>query len=223
MIRVLVVDDNPVIRGGLAGLLELRDDMTVVGQAGTGKDAVAKVSSALPHVVLMDVRMPVMDGIEATALIASATKVLILTYAEDADIVGRAIQAGAKGYLVHGRFSPDELGDAIVAVHRGGTHVSPAVAPMLFDLVRSGTATATRAAPHHEHLTEREVEVMDLIVTGRSNSDIATALFLSEKTVKNHINRAYTKLGVGNRAEAMAAWLGTDGRRADGGRANDGR
>ncbi len=218
MIRVLVVDDNPIIRSGLSGLLELEDDIAVVGQAGTGKDAVTRVGTERPDVVLMDVRMPVMDGIEATALVAERTRVLVLTYAEDVEIVGRAIQAGAKGYLVHGRFTPDELIAAITAVHDGGTHVSPAVAPMLFDLVRTGTPTATRSAPRHEHLTEREVEVMDLIVTGRSNADIAELLFLSEKTVKNHINRAYTKLGVGSRAEAMAAWLGTDDRETDHGR-----
>jgi DNA-binding NarL/FixJ family response regulator len=212
MIRVLVVDDNPVIRGGLAGLVDLEEDMAVVGQAGTGRDAVAKVRSHLPHVVLMDVRMPVMDGIEAASLIADRARVLVLTYAEDVEIVARAIRAGARGYLVHGRFTPEELADAIRSVHAGGTHVSPAVAPTLFDLVRTGATPSSShpaAGAATDRLTEREVEVMDLIATGRSNADIASLLFLSEKTVKNHINRAYAKLGVSTRAEAMAAWLGT--------------
>ncbi|MGI9018598.1 MAG: response regulator [Euzebya sp.] len=209
MIRVLVVDDNPVIRGGLVGLLELRDDITVVGEAGTGKDAVAKVRSTLPHVVLMDVRMPIMDGIEATTLIADAAKVLVLTYAEDVDIVARAIQAGARGYLVHGRFTPDELADAVISVHNGGTHVSPTVAPVLFDLVRSGSTTKSFTPAEEGGLTEREIDVMNLISQGRSNAQIGESLFISEKTVKNHINRAYAKLDVNNRAQAIATWLGT--------------
>jgi DNA-binding NarL/FixJ family response regulator len=208
MIRVLVVDDNPVIRGGLVGLLDLRDDMTVVGEAGTGKDAVAKVRATIPHVVLMDVRMPVMDGIEATTQIDGAARVLILTYSEEPDIIAKAIQAGAAGYLVHGRFTADELAEAIIRVHGGGSHVSPTVAVALFDLVRTspgGSSVPTQA----DGLTEREVDVMTLISRGRSNAEIAAELYVSEKTVKNHINRAYTKLGVTNRAQAIAHWLGT--------------
>lgn len=211
MIRVMVVDDNPVIRGGLVALVDLEDDLSVVGQAGTGKEAVATARRTLPHVVLMDIRMPVMDGIEATAAIVGRdTRVLVLTYAEDTEIVGRAIRAGAQGYLVHGRFSPDELADAIRTVHRGGTHLSPTVAPALFDLVRAEPDLVAPPDPVRASLTEREVEVMNLIVTGRTNAQIAESLFVSEKTVKNHINRAYTKLGVTSRAEAMALWLGTD-------------
>ncbi|HUG86571.1 MAG TPA: response regulator transcription factor [Euzebya sp.] len=209
MIRVLVVDDNPVIRGGLSGLVDLREDMTVVGEAGTGKDALAKVRSTRPHVVLMDVRMPVMDGIEATAHIGQDAKVLVLTYAEDTEIVAKAIQAGAQGYLVHGRFTADELAEAITRVHLGGTHISPTVAPALFDLVRNQSAMANVSPAQHTGLTEREIDVMNLISRGCSNADIAQQLFVSEKTVKNHINRAYTKLGVANRGEAIAMWLGT--------------
>lgn len=210
MIRVLVVDDNPVIRGGLVGLLGLRDDMVVCGEAGTGKDAVAKARSALPHVVLMDVRMPVMDGIEATAAIVPAAKVLMLTYNEDQAVVAKAIQAGASGYLVHGRFAIDELAEAIIRVHGGGSHISPAVAPALFELVRRGsTAEDSLDTTSENGLTEREIDVMNLIVRGKSNAEIAEDLFISEKTVKNHINRSYTKLGVTTRAQAIAAWLGT--------------
>lgn len=209
MIRVLVVDDNPVIRGGLVGLIDLSDEMTVVGEAGTGKDAVAKVRSALPHVVLMDVRMPVMDGIEATKTIGDDAKIIVLTYAEDTEIVAKAIQAGARGYLVHGRFTPEELTSAITRVHQGGTHVSPTVAPALFDLVRQGPADPTGRQGEDTGLTEREIDVVNLISQGRSNADIGDALFISEKTVKNHINRAYAKLGVSSRAEAIATWLGT--------------
>lgn len=209
MIRVLVVDDNPVIRGGLIGLLGLRDDMVVCGEAGTGKDAIAKTRSALPHVVLMDVRMPVMDGIEATAEIVPHAKVLMLTYSEEQEVVARAIQAGASGYLVHGRFATDELAEAIIRVHEGGSHVSPTVAPALFDLVRSAPSSGVLTQGADNGLTEREIDVMNLIVRGKSNAEIADQLFISEKTVKNHINRAYTKLGVTTRAQAIATWLGT--------------
>lgn len=210
MIRIMIVDDNPVIRGGLAGLLGLRDDMTVVGQAGTGKDAIVQARAHKPHVVLMDVRMPVMDGVEATAHLAADTKVLMLTYTEDQEMVGKAIQAGARGYLVHGHFTPEELGEAIVKVHEGGAHLSPTVAPTLFDLVRQRDHGPGPVAAMEEALTERELEVMNQIATGRTNAQIAKHLYLSEKTIKNHINRVYTKLGVQNRAEAIAAWLGTD-------------
>lgn len=210
MIRVMIVDDNPVIRGGLVGLLALRDDMTVVGQAGTGKDAIVQARANSPDVVLMDVRMPVMDGVEATAHLAVDTKVLILTYTEDQEMVGKAIQAGARGYLVHGHFTPEELGEAIVKVHEGGAHLSPTVAPTLFDLVRQRDHGPYPHAVRQEGLTERELEVMNQVATGRTNAQIAKHLYLSEKTIKNHINRLYTKLGVQNRAEAIAAWLGTN-------------
>ncbi|CAN5247134.1 response regulator transcription factor [soil metagenome] len=209
MIRVLVVDDNPVIRGGLIGLLGLRDDITVVGEAGTGKDAVSKVRSALPHVVLMDVRMPVMDGIAATEAIAGAAKVLMLTYSDEPAVVANAIQAGASGYLVHGRFATEELAEAIIRVHEGGSHLSPTVAPALFELVRNTPQRADLQPGSGDGLTEREIDVMNLIARGRSNAEIAGDLFISEKTVKNHINRAYTKLGVTTRAQAIARWLGT--------------
>lgn len=213
MIRVLVVDDNPVIRGGLIGLLGLRDDIVVCGEAGTGKDAIAKVRSTLPHVVLMDVRMPVMDGIAATEELVPNAKVLMLTYAEDQAVVAKAIQAGASGYLVHGRFATEELAEAIIRVHEGGSHISPAVAPALFELVRRGSTAEGSLDPSHEDgLTEREIDVMNLIVRGKSNAEIASDLFISEKTVKNHINRAYTKLAVTTRAQAIAAWLGTGAR-----------
>ncbi len=211
MIRVLIADDNPVIRGGLSGLLALQDDILVCGEAGTGKDAIRVAKSKLPHVVLLDVRMPVMDGLEAAGPLSEIARVLMLTYAEDADIVTSAIKAGAAGYLVHGRFEPDELARAIRDVHEGRSFVSPAVAPALFDLVRNGdhTPPGPASAGSAGGLTERETEVMNLIAKGLSNSRISAELYISEKTVKNHINRAYAKLGVTNRAEAIAAWLGT--------------
>lgn len=208
MIRVLIADDNPVIRGGLKGIIGLWDDMTVCGEASTGKDAIAKARACLPHVVLLDVRMPVMDGLDAVASLSANAHVLMLTYSEEQHVVGQAIRAGASGYLVHGRFDTEELASAIRTVHEGGSHISPVVAPALFDLLRhSGEPISDD--PQAGALTEREVDVMNLVARGLSNADIAGELFISEKTVKNHINRAYTKLDVTTRAQAIATWLGT--------------
>lgn len=205
-IRVLIADDNAVIRQGLASLLEAADDVEVVAQAGDGRQAVAMARQARPDVVLLDVRMPATDGVTAAAAITPEAAVLMLTYAEEPDIVAGAIRAGAGGYLVHGRFSPDELAQAVRDVAAGESVLSPAVAGAVFAAVRSG-----EAAPDFEvhALTEQETEVMALLATGRSNRQIAAELFISEKTVKNHLSRAYAKLGVSSRAEAMAQWLGS--------------
>lgn len=211
-IRVVLADDNAVIRSGLASLLGLEDDLEVVAEAGNGREAVALVREHRPDVVLLDVRMPLMDGLEAAGQLAGEVKVLMLTYAEDAAIVTRAIRAGAAGYLVHGRFTPAELADAIRAVHGGHNVVSPAVAPALFEALR-GEPDAAGPGPSQvaDHgLTEREAEVLNLMARGLSNTEIAGSLVLSGKTVKNHINRAFSKLGVTSRAAAIAAWLGTD-------------
>lgn len=211
-IRLVLADDNAVIRSGLASLLGLEDDLEVVAEAGNGREAVGLVRRHRPDVVLLDVRMPLMDGLEAAAQLAGEVKVLMLTYAEDAQIVTRAIRAGAAGYLVHGRFTPSELADAIRAVHGGHSVVSPAVAPVLFDALRGEPDRAgpgpSQVADHG--LTEREAEVLNLMARGLSNTEIAGSLVLSGKTVKNHINRAFSKLGVTSRAAAIAAWLGTD-------------
>ncbi len=214
MIRVLLADDNPVIRSGLASLLALEPDLEVVGEAANGREALSMARERHPDVVLLDVRMPLMDGLEAAGELAGNRRVLMLTYAEDAAIVTAAIKAGASGYLVHGRFTPAELADAVRAVHAGHNVVSPAVAPVLFEALRGeGDAAAVVATPAGDRgLTEREAEVLNLMAKGLSNSEIAGELFLSAKTVKNHINRAFAKLGVTSRAAAIAAWLGTDGR-----------
>jgi DNA-binding NarL/FixJ family response regulator len=189
-LRIVLVDDQQLVRAGLSFILSTEPDVDIVAEVSNGELGVHSVAAHRPDVVLMDIRMPVMDGIEATGLIGDRAKVLVLTYAEDVDIIARAIRAGASGYLVHGRFTPEDLAAAITTIHRGGTVISPTVAPALFDLVRSGS-TGDRGHPRADaQLTEREVEVMDEIITGRSNAEIAERLFLSEKTVKNHINRA---------------------------------
>jgi DNA-binding NarL/FixJ family response regulator len=204
--RVLIVDDNAVLRRGVASLLEAADGIEVVGEAGTGKEAIALAKEVAPDIVLLDVRMPVMDGIAAAGPLSKIARVMMLTYAEDEERVSKAIRAGASGYMVHGRFSPEELEQAVIDLAKGRNVISPSVVSVVFDALREGPDGTEPEGP--AALTEREAEIMNLLAQGRSNGAIATELFISEKTVKNHINRIYSKLGVANRAEAIAAHLG---------------
>ena len=206
MIRVLVVDDNPILRRGVASLLEASEGIEVAGEAGTGKEAIAEAHKLKPDVVLLDVRMPVMDGISAASALSKQSKVMMLTYAEDEERVAGAIRAGASGYLVHGRFSPEELERAVKDLAAGKNVLSPAVVSVVFGALKEGPGKPEEQGPLS--LTERENEVMTLLSRGRSNKSIADELFISEKTVKNHINRIYAKLGVATRAEAIASFLG---------------
>ena len=209
-IRVLVCDDNPVIRTGVRSLLESNGEIEVVAEASNGKEAIERANETGPDVALLDVRMPLMGGVAAAEEISARAKVLMLTYGEDEEMVAGAIRAGASGYLVHGRFSPEELIAAVVDVAAGKQVLSPAIVPKVFAALREGAAqTGERNAGGPDDLTEREREVMNELIQGHANPAIAEALFISEKTVKNHINRIYAKLGVTTRAEAIAAWLGT--------------
>lgn len=210
MIRVLVVDDNAVVRRGVAALLGAADDIDVVGEAADGKEGVRLARELAPDVVLCDVRMPVMDGVAAAAAMSGETRVMMLTYSEEEDRVAAAINAGASGYLVHGRFDPDELERAVRDLAAGHNVLSPAVVPVVFDALRrtAGESSPSDGGQGPTELTAREREVMNLLCTGRSNREVAEALFVSEKTVKNHLNRIYAKLGVTSRTEAIARWLG---------------
>jgi DNA-binding NarL/FixJ family response regulator len=207
LIRVVIADDNVVVRRGVASLLQASETIEVVGEASTGREALALASETKPDVVLLDVRMPVMDGVEAARRLSERHRVLMLTYSEEQDIVAGAIQAGASGYLVHGRFSPEELEGAVVRCAAGEKVLSPSVVTQVFDALRQAPPAPVGAMPHD--LTPREQEIMNLLAKGLSNREAADTLFLTEKTVKNHINRIYAKLGVGSRAEAIATWLGT--------------
>jgi DNA-binding NarL/FixJ family response regulator len=208
VIRVLIADDNAVIRHGVAALLEASaDDITVVGEASTGREAVERARELRPDVVLLDVRMPVMDGVEAAGRLSGDFKVMMLTYGREEGQVTGAIKAGALGYLVHGRFEAEELERAVRDVAAGRTVVSPAVASIVFGAVRHGAEGLQDGDPYE--LTARELEVMQLVAKGRSNRQIADELVVSEKTVKNHVHNVYVKLGVQRRAEAIAKWLGT--------------
>lgn len=212
MIRVLVVDDNPVIRRGIAALLDDADDVKVVGEAGDGREAIRVAAESRPDVVLLDVRMPVMDGIEATGPLSEHARVMMLTYTDEQDRVVAAIRAGASGYLVHGQFDADDLVTRIRGLAGGETVLSPAVIGTVFEALRR-TPGSPDEADGPASLTAREGEIMNLIAQGLTNGEIAARFVLSEKTVKNHVNRIYSKLGAGNRAQATALWLGTAPRR----------
>ena len=207
-ITILIVDDNPVIRQGLRSLLDAEDRLEVVGEASTGAEAIQWMMKHSAEVVLMDVRMPVIDGIGATAEILRAspeTRILILTVTEDPTILARSIHAGAKGYLVYSRFAPEELLEAVYAVALGEEiSLSPAVALALEELpYQEERAQFLEEQQRLDPLTPRETEILDLIAEGRSNTEIAEALLVEEKTVKNHITRLYSKLDISSRYEAI--------------------
>jgi len=208
VIRVLVVDDNPVIRRGIAALLDEADDVKVVGEAGDGREAIRVAGESRPDVVLLDVRMPVMDGIEAARPLSEQARVMMLTYTDEQERVLAAIRAGASGYLVHGQFDADDLVARIRELAGGDTVLSPAVIGTVFEALRR-TPGSPDEADGPASLTAREREIMNLIAQGLTNGEIAARFVLSEKTVKNHVNRIYSKLGAGNRAQATALWLGT--------------
>jgi len=204
-IRVLVADDQRAVRDGLVMLVGLLDGVEVVGAAADGAEAVELVLRERPDVVLMDLRMPDVDGATATLRIrqqAPATQVLVLTtYADDQSLFP-ALEAGARGYLTKDA-GADEIERAIRAVHAGRTHLDPAVQERL-------VAAALAAPPHPaeqpelpDGLTVREAEVLQLIATGLSNGEIASRLYLSNATVKTHVNRIFAKTGARDRAQAV--------------------
>jgi DNA-binding NarL/FixJ family response regulator len=198
VIRLLVVDDHPVVRAGMVAMLGEESDFEVVGEAANGAEALGLVPRLRPDVVLMDLRMPVMDGAEATARISAepdAPQVLVLTtYDTDADII-RAVEAGARGYLL--KDAPTGvLADAIRRAARGETVLAQPVAARLADRLR---------APARPELTARELEVLALVARGLSNADIGRELFIGEATVKTHLIRAFAKLGVADRTAAVTA------------------
>jgi DNA-binding NarL/FixJ family response regulator len=214
VIRVVVVDDNDVVRTGLIALLSTLPDVEVVAEGATGRAAIDLAEQHDPDVVLLDVRMPVMDGVSAVGPLTERCKVIMLTYSDEPEVVAGALRAGASGYLVHGTFTSTELASAIRGVVADRPAVSDAAVPALLEALRADAprnhGLGLRAGGHG--LTPREAEIMDTIARGRSNRAIADELFLAEKTVKNTINRIYAKLGVTSRSEAIARWLGSDGR-----------
>lgn len=209
-LTVAIVDDSSVMRRGIRALLETDDELEVVGEAGNGDEALALVTRQRPDVVLLDVRMPQRDGLSVVGQLAERTHVLMLTFSDENDVILTALEAGAIGYLVHGTFDADRLSAMVRAAAEGtGSLSGPALAAL-----RSGRPPAEAEAgpePSAMGLSGRQVEVMDLVSTGAANGNIAKELFLSEKTVKNHINQIFAKLGVTTRAEAIVVWLGRSG------------
>jgi DNA-binding NarL/FixJ family response regulator len=194
------VDDHPVVRAGLEGLLCAQPDFDVVGQAGDGAEAVALSQRLRPDVILMDLRMPGMDGVTATGQIKATqpqVHILVLTtYDSDADIL-RAVEAGATGYLL--KDTPrEQLFQAVRATARGETILAPAVAARLMTRMR---------APAQESLSAREIEVLELVAQGNTNRSVGRALHISEATVKTHLIHIYDKLGVSDRTSAVTTAL----------------
>ena len=211
MTTVLIADDQPLIRSAVRDLLAHASGVSVVGEAADGGEAVELASSLHPDVVLMDIRMPVLDGIAATAAICAdptlaETRVLILTTFEEDEYLVAALRAGASGFIGKGA-EPDEIVRAIRAVHEGEALLSPtATRALITRYVLPGgrpPASDSALAPELEHLTEREREVLLLVARGRSNQEIADELFISPHTAKTHVNRVMTKVQAHDRAQLV--------------------
>ncbi|MFF4832116.1 response regulator [Streptomyces sp. NPDC001315] len=237
-LRIVVADDNPVVRAGLTALLSGREDITVVAEAADGHEACEAADRHRPDVVLLDVRMPGVDGISALPYLVRIAPVMMLTYTRESETVREALLRGAGGYLVHGEFTVDQLVSAIRDIRDGRAHFTATAADALLAELRGVDAIAhDGAAPRpllrttspqnlsqvqpsvgqsssasslspSSQLSTREAEIMDLIASGMNNQQIAATCFISEKTVKNHINRIFAKLHSTSRSEAVAKWLG---------------
>ncbi|MEU1008913.1 response regulator transcription factor [Streptomyces sp. NPDC005890] len=231
-LRLLVADDNPVVRAGLTALLSGRSDTTVVAEARDGREAYEAAVRFRPDVILLDVRMPGVDGISALPHLVGLAPVMMLTYSHETETVREALRLGAGGYLVHGEFTTEQLVRAVRDVREGRPHVTPGAARALLADLRGGApAHAAAQSPmisgdstplplsqlqppmgesfrSRFRLSTREAEIMDLIASGMTNQQIAAACFISEKTVKNHINRIFAKLHTTTRSQATAKWLG---------------
>ncbi len=205
MISVIVVDDQHLIRQGLKTLLELEPDLEIVGEAENGQQAVELAEKLQPDVILMDIRMPIMDGVAATREIKSKfaqTKILVLTTFDDDEYIKAALQHGAMGYLLKDTPS-EELAVAIRAVQRGYTQLGPGIVKKLLTQFPATVATQTPSPPVSlAELTKREKEVLRLIATGANNREIAQELYISEGTVKNHVTNILNRLELRDRTQA---------------------
>jgi len=201
MIRVLVVDDHPVVRHGLVSILRWEADFELVGEAADGAEAVRLILEHRPDVVLLDLRLPQLSGVEVMQRVraqAPEVRFLVLTTYDTDEHIGRALAAGAQGYLLKDA-TPDELARAVRALMQGGAALEPTVAARLLGRMAEGEGGET--------LSARELEVLSLLVEGASNKAIAARLGVSENTVKSHLSHIFDKLGVQSRAEAVAAAL----------------
>ncbi|MCU1437067.1 MAG: DNA-binding response regulator [Naasia sp.] len=206
-LRVVVADDQAMVRAGFAALLRAQDGIEVVGEAQNGEEVVAVAAQTHPDVVLMDVRMPILDGIEATRIVVAAderVRVLMLTTFDIDEYVFAAIRAGASGFLLKDA-PPDELVAAVRVVARGDALLSPGVTRRMIERFASSATARQGPPPALTGLTDREREVLIQIAAGRSNTEIAGTLFIAEQTVKSHVSRVLGKLGLRDRAQAVVA------------------
>jgi DNA-binding NarL/FixJ family response regulator len=210
MIRVLLVDDQPLFRQGLAGLLSLTTDLEIVGEANHGQEAIDLVAEVQPDVILMDVRMPVCDGVEATRVIHHTypwIKIMVLTTFDEDEYIWRSLQAGALGYILKNTPSL-QVANAIRTLHLGHSQLGPTIASKVFDRLHSMPSlpeVVLEDSDLLESLSSRELEILQEVKLGHSNREIAEYLHLSEGTVKNYVTTLLSKLGVRDRTQA-ALW-----------------
>ncbi|GAC1304978.1 MAG: response regulator transcription factor [Ktedonobacteraceae bacterium] len=203
LLRILIADDHPLVRSGLRALLMTTEDLEVVGEAATGEEAVTLAATLHPDVIVMDLRMPGINGIEATRRVVQANPhihILVVTLFEDDDSVFAALRAGARGYILKDANEVEVL-RAIQAVSSGGAIFSASIAQRLIDFF-SGPRPSVQSLPFPD-LTDREREILTLIAQGRSNSEIAQTLVISMKTVRNYISSIFSKLQVADRSQAI--------------------
>ncbi len=206
MIRVVVVDDQALVRAGFAMVLNHQQDIEVVGEAGDGLEAVAIVGEQRPDVVLMDIRMPKLDGLEATLRILEEAdwpvRVLILSTFDPDEYIYRALRAGASGFVLKD-IPPEELVSGVKTVHEGGALLAPSITQRLIGRFATRLEVDTAVGKRLERLTEREREVLAAIARGMSNGEISEQLFIGASTVKSHVSSILTKLGLRDRAQAV--------------------
>jgi DNA-binding NarL/FixJ family response regulator len=214
MIRVLLVDDQPLFRQGLADLLALNPDIEIVGEANHGDEAIESASLLQPDVILMDVRMPICDGVEATRVIHQTypwIKIMVLTTFDEDEYIWQSLQAGALGYILKSTPSP-QVANAIRTLHLGHSQLGPTIASKVFDRLQiaptnqvNAHSISTEIGSLLESLNSRELEILDRVKLGHNNREIAEALHLSEGTVKNYVTNLLSKLNLRDRTQA-ALW-----------------
>ena len=203
MIRLLLVDDQEIFREGLGELLSLRENIEVVGQAGNGEEAISLTAKLQPDVILMDVRMPGCNGVEATRSIHNCypwIRIVVLTVFDDDEYIGQSLQAGAIGYLLK-RTPAEQLVTAIRSAHSGYSQLGPTIAPKVF--AHLSPQSSVSMLKHQSRLSKRELEVLQLIAQGKNNQEISRELYITEGTVRNYVTRILRELGLRDRISAV--------------------